>query len=191
VIDSQTGEAVPNAHVMVNNGTAAEPVSAEMVQENRQFRPKILTIPKNSEVNFPNQDATQHHVYSFSPAKMFNLELFADKPEAPVVFDKTGVVEVGCNIHDNMQGFILVTDSSITARTDSSGKASLSVPDTLNDDSDLSLSLWHPRMTDNTRTVDFSVSLPVTDPVELSLDLAPAPEKTGRLDGLQKRFQDL
>jgi plastocyanin len=124
VIDSQNGEAVASARIIVNDGPTAKPISVEMVQKNRQFQPKVLMVPKKSEVNFPNQDATQHHVYSFSPTKVFNLELFAGKPEAPVVFDKTGVVEVGCNIHDNMQGFILVTDSSLTALTDSSGRAS-------------------------------------------------------------------
>lgn len=189
VIDSHSGEAVEDVRIMLNDGPAGEPVSVEIVQKNRQFRPKVLIVPKNSEINFPNLDATQHHVYSFSPAKVFNLELFAGQPEAPVVFDQTGVVEIGCNIHDNMQGFILVTDSSLTARTDGSGTASLSLPDTLT--TGIELSLWHPRLTDNTRTVDFAVDLPAGDPVELSLDLVPAPEKTGRLDGLQKRFQDL
>lgn len=191
VIDRRSGEAVENARIMVNDGPAAEPVSVEIVQKNRQFQPEVLIVPKNSEINFPNLDATQHHVYSFSPAKVFELELFAGKPEAPVVFDKTGVVEIGCNIHDNMQGFILVTDSSVTALTDVSGKARLSLTDTLTTGSELNLSLWHPRLTDNTRTLDFAIDLPATAPVQLSLDLAPAPAKTGRLDGLQKRFQDL
>lgn len=191
VTDGQSGEAVPNVRIMLDNGPPAEPVSVEMVQKNRQFQPKVLIVPNNSEVNFPNQDATQHHVYSFSPAKVFNLELFAGKPEAPVVFDTTGVVEVGCNIHDNMQGFILVTDSSVTTETDASGTAILSLPDTLTASSELSLSLWHPRLTDNTRTVNFSVDLPANDPVDLSLNLTPASEKAGRLDGLQKRYQDL
>jgi len=191
VIDSQTSEPVADARVIVNHGPAAEPVSAEMEQRDRQFQPKSLLVSKGSKVNFPNRDATQHHVYSFSPAKSFNLELFKDQPEAPVVFDKTGVVEIGCNIHDRMQGFILVTDSGLTARTDASGAASVPLPADVAGIKQLSLSLWHPRLGNVTETVNFTVSLPASGPVELGLDLTPEREKTGRLDGLQKRFQDL
>lgn len=191
VIDSQTSEPVADARVIVNHGPDAEPVSAEMEQRDRQFQPKSLLVSKGSKVNFPNRDATQHHVYSFSPAKSFNLELFKDQPEAPVVFDKTGVVEIGCNIHDRMQGFILVTDSGLTARTDASGVASVPLPADVAGIEELSLSLWHPRLGNVTKTVNFTIGLPASDPVELALDLTPESKKTGRLDGLQKRFQDL
>lgn len=191
VVDSQSGEPVSDVRVIVNHGPAAEPASAEMEQKNRQFQPGSLLVSTGSEVNFPNRDATQHHVYSFSPAKVFNLELFADQPDAPVLFDKPGVVEVGCNIHDQMQGFILVTNSVHTARTESSGMASISLPADVAETNELSVSLWHPRLDNATQTVDFTISLPAQGPAELALDLAPEPEKTGRLDGLQKRFQDL
>lgn len=191
VVDSETGKPVADARVIVNHGPVAEPSSAEMEQKNRQFQPGSLLVSTGSEVNFPNRDATQHHVYSFSPAKVFNLELFADQPDAPVVFDQAGVVEVGCNIHDQMQGFILVTDSVLTARTEATGMASISLPAEVAENDELSVSLWHPRLENATQTVDFTVSLPASGPAELALDLAPEPEKTGRLDRLQKRFQDL
>jgi plastocyanin len=191
LVDGQTGKPVADARIILNNGPAAEPASAEMIQKNRQFRPGSLVVARGSEVNFPNRDTTQHHVYSFSPAKTFNLELFADQPDAPVVFDKTGVVEVGCNIHDQMQGFILVTDSSLTAQTNASGLASFSLPAGMADRETISLSLWHPRLQDGTETVEYTVSLPVTNPVELSLDLAQARRESSRLDGLQQRFRDL
>ncbi len=191
VIDSQTQQPVADARVLVNNGPTAEPSGFEMAQKNRQFQPGSLVIPRGSEVNFPNLDNTQHHVYSFSPAKAFNLELFADQPDAPVVFDKTGVVEVGCNIHDRMQGFIIVTESALSANTDDSGLARVSLPAD-NDLSDqVSVSIWHPRLTNANRTANFTVSLIASDPAELALDLAPEGKKAGRLDGLQKRYRDL
>lgn len=191
VIDSQTSKPVADARVIVNHGPTAEPSSAEMEQSNRQFQPKSLLVSTGSEVNFPNRDATQHHVYSFSPAKTFNLQLFKDQPESPVVFDKSGVVEVGCNIHDRMQGFILVTNSTLTARTDASGMASVSLPADVAEASELSLSLWHPRLDDVSKKVDFILGLPTQSPVELALVLTPEPKNTGRLDGLQRRYQDL
>jgi plastocyanin len=191
ITDNSTGEPVGDARVIVNHGAAAKPSSADMVQENRQFRPKSLVVARGSEVNFPNRDTTQHHVYSFSPAKVFNLELFADQPEAPILFDKTGVVEIGCNIHDQMQAFILVTDSALTARTDGSGMATISMPADTANSGELSLSLWHQRLSNPARALDFTISFPASDPVELMLDLAPERKETGRLDGLQKRYRDL
>ncbi|MEX2365816.1 MAG: methylamine utilization protein [Pseudohongiellaceae bacterium] len=191
IIDSQTGEPVADARVIVNHGPTAKPSSAEMAQRNRQFQPQSLVISRGSAVNFPNYDATQHHVYSFSPAKIFELELFADQPKAPVVFDQVGVVEVGCNIHDRMRGFIIVTNSTLTARTNSSGLATVSLSADTAIDGELSLSLWHPRLENATKIVDFSVNHSLSDPVELQLDLTPERKKAGRLDGLQKRFQDL
>lgn len=191
IIDSKTGEPVGNARVIVNHGAASKPSSADMVQENRQFRPKSLVVARGSEVNFPNRDTTQHHVYSFSPAKVFNLELFADQPEDPILFDETGVVEIGCNIHDRMQAFILVTDSALTAKTDASGMAIISLPADTENSGELSLSLWHQRLSNPAHTVDSTISFPVSDPVELTLDLTPERKDAGRLDGLQKRYRDL
>ncbi|TGN39432.1 methylamine utilization protein [Marinobacter confluentis] len=191
VVDSQTGEPVSGARVIVNHGAAAIPSAEEMIQKNRQFQPQSLLIARGSEVNFPNRDTTQHHVYSFSPARVFNIELYADQPEAPILFDKTGVVEVGCNIHDRMQGFILVTDSALTGQTDDAGNASVALPPDVASLGQLDLSLWHPRLENATRTVDVSIPVPASGPVELTLDLSPAVEESGRLDALQKRFRDL
>lgn len=191
IVDASTGEPVPDARVIVNHGAKPEPSDSEMVQENRRFQPGSLVVARGSTVNFPNRDATQHHVYSFSPAKVFNIELFADQPEAPILFDKTGVVEVGCNIHDRMQGFILVTDSRLTAQTDNDGLASITLPADVSGMDQLSLSLWHQRLPNATRTVDIIASVQPTDPLELTLELTPEPEKDGRLDGLQQRFRDL
>ena len=74
-------------------------------------------------MSFPNLDPTKHHVYSFSPAKRFELKLFAKDQSRTVHFDKPGVVALGCNIHDQMSAFIVVTDSAWTARTNAQGMA--------------------------------------------------------------------
>lgn len=191
VIDGQRNEPVADATVLINDGPAAAPSSFEMAQKDRQFRPDSLVIARGSEVNFPNLDDTQHHVYSFAAAKTFELELFSGQPDAPVVFEQAGVVEVGCNIHDRMQGFIIVTESSLTSRTDDTGLATVSLPPGSVLPNELSVSVWHPRLTHTNRTADFIVNSLTSAPAELALDLAPVSRQSGRLDGLQKRFQDL
>src|SRR5207244_3930054 len=78
-----------------------------------------------SPVSFPNRDDVRHHVYSFSPAKRFDLPLYVGTPAKPVVFDTPGVVIIGCNIHDWMVGYIYVSESPYFATTDADGRADL------------------------------------------------------------------
>ncbi|MEA3080380.1 MAG: hypothetical protein QOD54_48 [Sphingomonadales bacterium] len=125
-------------------GSAARPAHPGgryvVAQQNLQFRPFLTVVPVGADVSFPNLDPTKHHVYSFSPAKKFELKLFAKDQSRTVHFDKAGVVALGCNIHDQMSAFIVVTDSAWTARTNSQGIASFS--DAPN--APARLTLWHP-----------------------------------------------
>ena len=99
----------------------AAPVKAIMDQVNLAFLPDVLVIPIHSTVQFPNSDAVRHQVYSFSSARRFQLPLYRGKPYPPVQFDQVGVVTLGCNIHDNMLAYILVTDAPFFGRTDEHG----------------------------------------------------------------------
>ena len=91
-------------------------------QRDMKFVPEVLVVPVGSTIAFGNLDPFRHHVYSFSPAKRFELKLFGEGQTRPVVFDKTGLVAIGCNIHDQMQGFIHVVDTPFAAKTDASGR---------------------------------------------------------------------
>ncbi len=97
----------------------------EMDQHNLQFDPFVLVVPVGANVNFPNRDPVRHHVYSFSPAKPFELKLYGKDETRSVRFEKAGVVALGCNIHDNMVAFIKVVDTPFAAKTDDRGQALL------------------------------------------------------------------
>jgi len=84
---------------------------AVMDQRNRTFIPHVLAIQAGTAVRFPNSDNVRHQVYSFSPAKRFQLPLYEGSPSEPVVFETPGVVALGCNIHDNMSAYIVVVDT--------------------------------------------------------------------------------
>lgn len=84
---------------------------AVMDQKNRQFVPRVLAVQTGTSVTFPNSDNVRHQVYSFSPAKKFQLPLYEGTPAEPIVFDKPGVVTLGCNIHDRMSAVIVVVDT--------------------------------------------------------------------------------
>src|SRR5215469_11113437 len=71
---------------------APAPIQAVMDQMHRMFVPEVIVIPVGSTVSFPNSDSVSHQIYSFSPAKRFQLQLYRGKPYAPELFDQSGVV---------------------------------------------------------------------------------------------------
>ena len=144
VVDA-SGRPVRDAVVQLNPaGSAARAPRAGgryvVSQQNLQFHPFLILIPAGADVSFPNLDPTKHHVYSFSPAKRFELKLFAKDQSRTVHFDKPGVVALGCNIHDAMGAFIFVTNSAWTARTNAQSMATFGdAPNARGNDT-----VWHP-----------------------------------------------
>ena len=94
-------------------------------QLDREFVPYVSVIQTGTQVDFPNRDPIQHHVYSFSPAKTFEFKLYTGKSPGRVIFDKAGVISVGCNIHDWMIAYILVVPTPYFAKVDAEGNAKL------------------------------------------------------------------
>src|ERR1700757_1203417 len=113
--------AVVTARPLDAQGKRPAPVHAVVDQVDRAFAPDLLVIPVGSTVQFPNSDTVSHQIYSFSPAKRFQLPLYRGKPYPPTHFDQAGVVTLGCNIHDEMVGYLVVTDAPYYGRTDAKG----------------------------------------------------------------------
>ena len=81
-------------------------------------------------------------MYSFSPAKTFELPLYVGTPADPVVFDRTGNDTIGCNIHDWMIGHIYVVETPHFGKTDATGRVRLTnLPA-----GRYVARLWHPRL---------------------------------------------
>lgn len=107
----------------------ARPIEhAEISQVGKRFVPQVIAVTPGSAVSFPNRDTVRHHVYSFSPTRKFELKLYAGTPSAPVIFDREGVVVLGCNIHDQMIGWVVVVPTPYFARTDAQGRAVIDAP---------------------------------------------------------------
>jgi hypothetical protein len=111
-----------------------------MAQEKINFQPHVLIVPVGASVSFPNRDPVRHHVYSFSAPKKFELKLYGRDETRSVVFDKPGLIALGCNIHDSMSGFIWVVDTPFVAQSDAGGHVTIAnVPP-----GGATLRLWHP-----------------------------------------------
>jgi plastocyanin len=124
----QAGNPLSNAVVYLETSVKSAVKStteANVDQKNKQFSPIVSVVQVGTSVNFPNKDSVRHHVYSFSPAKTFELKLYSGVPAKPVVFDKPGTVILGCNIHDNMLAYIHIVDTPYFGKTDVNGMVKL------------------------------------------------------------------
>jgi plastocyanin len=144
----QAGQPVGDVVARIDRAQAdATPQASEAVmdQSNLSFSPRVLAISTGTEVRFPNSDDTRHHVYSFSPAKTFELRLFRGNEAPPVEFDQAGLVVVGCNIHDAMLGYIYVSDGHVYGVSDAGGGLTLPA---FSAGDDAELIVWHPELSE-------------------------------------------
>lgn len=145
-VTDATGKALPDAVVFLTSPTTktlVKPLTgSEISQVARQFVPRVSVVTVGSAVSFPNKDTVRHHVYSFSPAKVFDLKLYAGTPTSPVVFDVPGPVALGCNIHDKMAAWLFVVDTPYYAKTGATGSITLTaIPN-----GNYKLHVWHPNI---------------------------------------------
>lgn len=144
-----------------------------MDQVNKAFDPHVLAVPINSYVSFPNSDDIRHHVYSFSKAKPFELKLYAGKPKSPIIFENTGVVVLGCNIHDAMVGYIYVHNNNRTYISGTKGEAIIDLAP-----SEIKKAwLWHPRNAkgvNHKQVIDLTKLKQTKGAIKLALTVSPA-----------------
>lgn len=159
-VQDATGRPLGGAVVFLDSAEARRQVrplhEQEMSQEKKQFLPGVLVVTTGTEVRFPNRDTVRHHVYSFSPAKKFELKLYSGTPARPVLFDQPGVVVLGCNIHDHMVGWIVVLDTPYHAQTQAAGTVRIAdVPA-----GSYRLRVWHPRLPVDAAPLDQALTVP-------------------------------
>ena len=168
-VSDQAGNPLSNAVVYLE--TAGKSIGkstteANVDQKNKQFSPMVSAVQVGTSVNFPNRDSVRHHVYSFSPAKTFELKLYSGVPAKPVIFDKPGTVILGCNIHDNMLAYIHVVDTPYFAVTDINGIAKLTDLPT----GQHVLKAWHYSTTKENFVLEQKVTVKANDTISIKLE---------------------
>jgi plastocyanin len=128
--------------------------TAVMDQKNRTFIPHVLAVQTGTSVRFPNSDDVRHHVYSFSPAKSFQLPLYKGTTAKPVLFHRAGLVTVGCNIHDQMSAYIVVVETPYFEKTGADGRATLEAVSS----GRYSVRVWYPSMREEPRPETITVT---------------------------------
>ena len=166
-----TGGPIENAVVYAEpeNKTFLPQAGSIIEQRGKQFNPLVSVVQTGTDITFPNFDSVRHHVYSFSPAKTFELKLYSGVPANPVKLDKAGTVVLGCNIHDYMLAFIKVVDTPYFAKTNSLGKAVLKdLPN-----GNYTLKAWHYALAKEKDIVEKPINIKTLQLVTLNLDLKP------------------
>jgi plastocyanin len=174
-ITSSDGDKVENA-VVTLSPTVKTPLKSSDIyivdQIDKTFVPHVKIITTGSKVNFPNKDNIRHHVYSFSGAKKFDLPLYEGTPAEPITFNNSGVVVLGCNIHDWMRGYIYISDTPYYGLTNNSGYVKITnIPP-----GKYSLRVWHPQISidGDTKITPITISSNATKHYKETISLKPA-----------------
>lgn len=165
-------EPVFEAVITAVGSLKAKPVLAtsprKMDQKHREFVSHILAVHAGESVLFPNSDNIKHHIYSFSPANSFEIQLYKDVSPKPIIFDKAGIVVLGCNIHDWMVGYVYVSDAPFMTQTNEKGEWSLNLPP-----DDYTVTLWHPNLDtpNNVQVQQIKITTEKLVPIEQKITL--------------------
>lgn len=172
-VATRSGTSAEDTVIVFDPLDGASPAShdeASIDQINKRFVPRVSVVRTGTTITFPNSDRIRHQVYSFSPAKIFTLKLYAGSPKTPVIFDKAGLVVLGCNIHDNMVAFVGVVDSPYFAKASSAGTAVFNLPA-----GRYRLRAWHPNEVAAIPSREIVVDAePMRIPLSIDLDAADA-----------------
>lgn len=108
--------------------SSSSPAKKQVLQKDLMFSPGLLPVQVGTTIEFPNLDDTYHNIFSYSPAKRFDLGRYRpdERPIPSQTFDKAGLVTLRCDIHEHMRGLILVVDTPHFVTTDAEGRYKLS-----------------------------------------------------------------
>ena len=127
--DGQRAQDTADAVVWVEGPPPARtrPPAVTVTMKSKAFLPRVTVVGVGASVEFPNQDAIFHNVFSVSGENRFDLQLYKKPKTASKVFDHPGVVRIYCNIHPQMSGFVVVRDNPFWAKVAADG--SYTIPD--------------------------------------------------------------
>jgi plastocyanin len=122
----------------------------KLAQKDEAFLPRVVPCAAGTTVDFPNMDPIYHNVFSLSPLKRFDLGKYPRGHSKAVTFDRTGLIKVYCDIHSEMEAFVLVLHNHAFAQPRTDGSYELpELPQ-----GHYELHVWHPDLPEIVRTVD-------------------------------------
>lgn len=153
-----------------------------MAQLDQAFVPTTLLVQTDDVVSFPNRDNVRHHVFSFSDPRVFEFELYGGDVSPEMDFPEPGLVVLGCNIHDDMAGYIVVAPPGPAGMTDAEGMVELELVRPTR------LRIWHPWLLQDAASPKLVDVAPNSDEaLVFTLQVSAPPER--ELSELERRFR--
>ena len=116
-------------------------VNPTMDQRNMSFIPHVLPIQTGTTVDFLNNDEVKHNVFSPDHEK-YNLGTWPQGSIKQHTFAEQGVYTQLCNVHPEMEAFIVALDTPYFALTDKDGNFEIKdVPP-----GDYTMKVWHEKL---------------------------------------------
>ena len=103
----------------------AAPTNQVVTQREKTFLPHVLAVPLGTTVQFRNDDRIYHNVFSIAKPNDFDAGIRATGATYTRTFNNPGPVEILCNIHSTMNGYVFVVDSPYYAKAQASGAFSI------------------------------------------------------------------
>jgi plastocyanin len=165
------------------------PISTESVvinQKNKAFFPYLGVIQPNQKVRFTNKDDITHHIYSVSEENEFALKIRSGQSNSSTIFDHSGEIAMGCNIHDWMGGYLLVIDTPYFTKTNELGIASFSNIKS----GKYQVVIWHPQMqeSNNRLTIEKTINENSSFSIGLTAELENIPLQEGDDDSVFQKY---
>jgi plastocyanin len=157
-----------NAVVTITDIKSGKKIDAKKVtldQKGCEYQPHVLAFPAGSTVEILNPDGILHNVHSYSKVNSpFNMAQPKFKKNLDVKIDKPEAIEVKCDVHGWMQGWLVATESPYVAVTDNSGNFKLTdVPP-----GSYTVEVWHEKLGKNTQ----KVTVKAKEDAKVSFDVA-------------------
>jgi plastocyanin len=110
----------------IKKGKKAEGKQIVLDQKGCEYHPHVLAFPAGSSVQITNPDGILHNVHSYSKVNSpFNMAQPKFKKTLDVKIDKPEPIEVKCDVHGWMHGWLVATPTPYFAVTDDSGNFKL------------------------------------------------------------------
>jgi plastocyanin len=157
-----------NAVVTITDIKSGKKLDAKKVtldQKGCEYQPHVLAFPAGTTVEILNPDGILHNVHSYSKVNSpFNMAQPKFKKTLDVKIDKPEAIEVKCDVHGWMQGWLVATESPYVAVTDNSGNFKLTdVPP-----GNYTVEIWHEKLGKNTQ----KVTVKAKEDAKVSFDVA-------------------
>ena len=157
-----------NAVVTITDIKSGKKIDAKKVtldQKNCEYQPHVLAVPAGSTVEILNPDGILHNVHSYSKVNSpFNMAQPKFKKNLDVKIDKPEAIEIKCDVHGWMHGWLVATESPYVAVTDNSGNFKLTdVPP-----GSYTVEVWHEKLGKNTQ----KVTVKAKEDAKVSFDVA-------------------